>query len=268
MPVAITKDTTLYIDSNGVAVLSPGFIDGGSSAICGSISLMVDKPEFTCDNTGVNTVNLSVKDQNGNTSSANASVIIIDSSRPAISAVVLKQTTELVTPDTKIIDLTINYDVKDNCIIESTALSITCDQSGNGQKPETNVLDEHRIRITIHSSGASDQDTSTCLIEIAATDRSGNKTTHSIPYSVNDALKLTARAIPNPTADYFNIQTYSPKTDKISVTVTDQMGRSIEKIEHVVPGQSLQLGSNYLSGIYYVQLFQGPDIVILKLIKQ
>lgn len=268
MPVAITKDTTLYLDTNGMAVLSPGFINDGSSAICGSISLMVDKSAFNCDNTGVNTVNLAVKDQNGNTSTASASVTIIDSLLPAISSVVLSQATQIVSNDTKIIDLTVNYEAKDNCSIESKVLSITCEESPNGEKPETEVLDEHHIRITVHSSGANDPNISNCLIEISANDPSGNNRTVNIPYPVNTASKLTAKAIPNPTTSYFNIYTYSPKTDKISIRVTDQMGRSIEKIDHVVAGQTLRLGSNYNSGIYYVQLFQGSDIFILKLIKQ
>jgi hypothetical protein len=74
-------------------------------------------------------------------------------------------------------------------------------------------------------------------------------------------------ASPNPATQEFQLQIQSGnQVDKAVLIVRDASGRRIEEIR-VQPGQSLKIGSNYASGWYYVELLQGNERAVLKLIK-
>ena len=57
-------------------------IDAGNSDNCGVATTSVNKTNFTCSDLGENTVELTVTDVNGNSSSANATVTIVDNIAP------------------------------------------------------------------------------------------------------------------------------------------------------------------------------------------
>jgi hypothetical protein len=50
--------------------------------------------------------------------------------------------------------------------------------------------------------------------------------------------------------------------------VRDIFGKTIETKKDLQPGQALKLGAEYRPGLYFVELIQGKDRQILKLIKQ
>ncbi|KGL63146.1 immunoglobulin-like domain-containing protein [Polaribacter sp. Hel1_85] len=81
-PTIITQDITINLDANGNAIITPTQIDNGSNDASGSITLSLDKTNFDCSNLGINTVNLTVTDTNGNIISAPANVTIIDNIAP------------------------------------------------------------------------------------------------------------------------------------------------------------------------------------------
>ena len=55
--------------------------------------------------------------------------------------------------------------------------------------------------------------------------------------------------------------------EKLSITVVDVAGRKIDQKINVQPNSTLQLGSNYEKGIYFAEVIQGKEKVMLKLIK-
>lgn len=77
---------------------------------------------------------------------------------------------------------------------------------------------------------------------------------------------LALRALPNPSRSFFILDISSSNREKAELTVRDIAGRQVEK-RIVMPGNKLQLGSAYRAGVYLVELRQGNERVILKLIK-
>lgn len=78
-PIAIAKDINLQLDGSGSAILTTAAINNGSSDNCtlaGNLVLSLDKPSFSCDDIGAHTVVLTVTDESGNESTANATVTI------------------------------------------------------------------------------------------------------------------------------------------------------------------------------------------------
>jgi hypothetical protein len=81
------------------------------------------------------------------------------------------------------------------------------------------------------------------------------------------AKVLSATAMPNPSPNYFNILVKGKSAEPVTVTVRDLFGRKVEFISNVGNNALLQLGHNWNSGTYFVEVVQGSDKQVLKLIK-
>ena len=68
--------------------------------------------------------------------------------------------------------------------------------------------------------------------------------------------KLTTMVYPNPSAQSFILQ-WKGNDQPVSITITDAMGRVIEKRTGLHSNGSIQTGNNFRSGIYYAELTQG-----------
>ena len=84
-PIAICQDIVVQLDNLGNASIDAEEIDNGSSDACGIIGFTVDVATFDCSNVGVNTVVLTVQDNNGNTSMCSATVTIEDNINPIVN---------------------------------------------------------------------------------------------------------------------------------------------------------------------------------------
>jgi len=70
-PTAVCQNLTLGLDENFELIITPEDIDAGSTDNCGVISdLILDMENFSCNNSGTNTVTLTVIDEAGNSSCA------------------------------------------------------------------------------------------------------------------------------------------------------------------------------------------------------
>ncbi len=85
-PIAECKSTSINLDANGNASITPDQIDNGSSDACGIGERSLDITDFSCQNLGTNTVVLTVKDVNGNQSQCTATVEVFDVTAPAVFA--------------------------------------------------------------------------------------------------------------------------------------------------------------------------------------
>ncbi len=79
---------------------------------------------------------------------------------------------------------------------------------------------------------------------------------------------LTVQVKPNPTSTQFTINTSSNSDELLTVEVADVLGRVIERRQQVPANGTIELGSNYRQGIYFVSVIQGAQQKRIKLIKQ
>jgi hypothetical protein len=79
--------------------------------------------------------------------------------------------------------------------------------------------------------------------------------------------EFNVKALPNPTASYFNVQIEAASQEKASLRVVDVQGRLIEQRLNVQPGQTIRLGENYRAGVYLLEVQQGNSRKQLKLLK-
>ena len=132
-PVVNTKNITVQLNAAGIASIVPADVNNGSTDACGIASYSLDKTTFNCSNVGANTVNLTVIDINGNSSSANATVTVQDTVKPI--ALTRNITVQLNAAGTvSILPSDIDNGSTDNCAIVSYALSkstFDCTNIGN-----------------------------------------------------------------------------------------------------------------------------------------
>jgi hypothetical protein len=80
-------------------------------------------------------------------------------------------------------------------------------------------------------------------------------------------LAFSASVYPNPSKGAFSIQLTGNTSDKVSIRVTDMMGRVIEKRDNLQSNQVIKVGENYGTGLYFIEVSQGTEKTQLKLVK-
>ena len=77
---------------------------------------------------------------------------------------------------------------------------------------------------------------------------------------------LEILASPNPTSSSFTLSIKSKSNEAIQLVIYDAMGRAIET-RTIKGNQSLQMGSSYKAGIYYIEAVQGKEKESVKVVK-
>jgi hypothetical protein len=80
--------------------------------------------------------------------------------------------------------------------------------------------------------------------------------------------KLRVNAFPNPTGHYFTLLLQSKNTAPATIKIMDILGRIVETRAEITPNSSLMFGHNYHTGIYYVEVIQANERVVMKIIKR
>jgi hypothetical protein len=81
------------------------------------------------------------------------------------------------------------------------------------------------------------------------------------------ANRLALSALPNPSSNSFAINVQGgKKNEAIHLRITDISGRSIEQ-KIVQSNQTIKIGSNYHPGVYMIELIQGKEKTVIKLVK-
>ncbi|GAA4313104.1 hypothetical protein GCM10023183_32480 [Nibribacter koreensis] len=123
-PVAIAKNITVPLGVNGTVSITAADVNNGSSDACGIASIAVSKTSFDCTTTGPNTVTLTVTDVNGNVSTAEAVVTVVEEIAPV--AIAKNLTVELdANGEATVTAAQVNNASTDNCGIGALALSKT-----------------------------------------------------------------------------------------------------------------------------------------------
>ena len=142
-PTILTKNITVYLDNSGQATIQPADIDNGSNDAYGIAGMELSKTVFDCSATGENTIVLTVTDNNGNTATGNALVLVRDTTRPQVLTRNVSVT--LVNGIASVAAADINNGSSDVCGIKSMAIdkgSFTCQDIGTKEVTLT-VTDTH-----------------------------------------------------------------------------------------------------------------------------
>ena len=85
-PQAICRDTTLYIQPNGWAVIDTNRINNSSFDNCNPVNIQITKDSFNCADVGINSVYLIITDRNGNKDSCTSTITVIDTNTAFVNA--------------------------------------------------------------------------------------------------------------------------------------------------------------------------------------
>src|SRR5688572_12226266 len=85
--------------------------------------------------------------------------------------------------------------------------------------------------------------------------------------SVREETDVAIRVLSNPSPNHFEIQIRGKADNNIKITVYDNMGRVIERKSSLSSNQIVRFGNSYNSGIYLVEIVQGTQKQIVKLVK-
>ena len=80
------------------------------------------------------------------------------------------------------------------------------------------------------------------------------------------AVGLAAQVFPNPSDQHFTLQITSDKQERIWIRVMDLQGRVVYKAQGL-PG-NYSMGQNLVGGTYIVEVIQGSQKRLLKVMKR
>ncbi|MDY0102090.1 MAG: Calx-beta domain-containing protein, partial [Lentimicrobium sp.] len=173
-PTAICRNITVQLDATGNVSIDASQVDNGSSDACGIQNLAVNPSAFTCANIGPNTVTLTVTDNNGNTSTCDATVTVQDIIAPSFGATCPGNQTH--TADAGVCTYTHSDDLwnptaTDNCAVASKTYTVST--------PSTLTAPNTTLNGQVFAKG-------TTTVTWTATDASGNSQTCVFTVTVTD----------------------------------------------------------------------------------
>jgi hypothetical protein len=124
-PVLLGRNVDVYLNASGTITVPASFIDNGSNDACGKVALTLSDSIFTCSDVGVNTVNFTVTDVNGNFSIQSFKVQVFDTIKPLARAKNLTLTLVLPSNLKTITVADVDTGSTDACGIDSMWLSKT-----------------------------------------------------------------------------------------------------------------------------------------------
>lgn len=158
-PVALVKNISIQLDETGTVSITPEMLDNSSSDACGIHSLSLNRDTFGCEETGENSVILTVEDNNGNKSTVEAIVTVEDNIAPValaqdITVQLDEQGSASITPemldngssDACGVSLSLNIDTFDCSMVGENLVVLSVeDSSGNVSTAEARVTVEDKV---------------------------------------------------------------------------------------------------------------------------
>lgn len=73
--------------------------------------------------------------------------------------------------------------------------------------------------------------------------------------------------MPNPSNTFFNLSVRSSNNYPVRIQITNIFGQVVERHEKIASNAILQLGHKLASGSYFVEVLQGDERRVIKIIK-
>jgi hypothetical protein len=196
-PVANCTNTTVYLNSNGLATLVPSAINNGSSDNLGITNFSLSETIFDCSNIGQNQVTLTVDDAAGNTDFCVATVTVLDQMIPSLQIQNFSVNLDLTGNASVSVD-DIDLGTTDNCDMDTMFISqsqFNCSDVGQNTITFT--------AIDVHGNQASQNVIVTIIDSVFPTAIAQNKT---IYLNTSGTASITAAQIDNGSFDDCGIQ--------------------------------------------------------------
>ncbi|HWJ90796.1 MAG TPA: T9SS type A sorting domain-containing protein [Flavisolibacter sp.] len=227
---------------------------------------------------GTTTVTSTARAANGTTSTCSFTVTVNDTEAPKITNVSANPNT-LWPPNHKMRDVMVNYNVSENCAGPvNCQLTVSSNEPVNGigdgnTAPDWIVLDAHRVQLRSERAGPLNGRVYT--ITIGCTDPRNNAsvamTTVTVPHDQGNKKysDLKINVSPNPSRASFGVNINSDDAaTKISVTITDLQGRTLETRNNINAKQTITIGSTLRPGTYIIKAQQGESVSEIQVLKQ
>ena len=130
-PVLICKDTTIHLNEDGLAAIDISFVLSTVYDNCAVDTVYIKKHQFTCVDTGANSIFLYAYDSSGNKDSCEAIVMVRDNIKPKITC----PYNIIVQANKNTCDTTLNIkapDVEDNCSNTTVSYTLSGATTGSG----------------------------------------------------------------------------------------------------------------------------------------
>jgi hypothetical protein len=214
--VVINNNLNLYLNGSGVATLTTGQVNNGSTDNCGITGLTLSATTFNSSNLGLNVLTFTATDASSNTRSVSVNVNVLDTTRPvaiAQNATIYLNTSGLATLTT----LQVNNGSSDNVGINTLSLSkstFNCNDRG----ANTVILS-----VTDLSNNVS---TASAIVTVLDTIRPVITAQNLIVYLDGfGAASITANQVNNGTTDNCGVTSLS--LSKTNFTCTDRGNNSV-----------------------------------------
>ncbi|QQS28823.1 MAG: HYR domain-containing protein [Sphingobacteriales bacterium] len=178
-PTAFCQNTTVQLNSSGVATVLPSQVNNNSTDNCGVSGLSVSPDTFGCVNIGANTVTLMATDIHGNTGTCSAVVTVQDNIAPI--AVCQNIEVSLSGGVASITGSQLDGGSSDNCSITSMTVfpfTFSCSQVGN-----------NNVTLTVTDSSGL---TSTCSATVTVGPIPSAVASSNSPVCINGNIELLA----------------------------------------------------------------------------
>ena len=224
-PVALAKNLTVQLGTDGTVTVAAAQVDNGSSDACGIASISVSPSTFTCATYGANTVTLTVTDTHGNVSTATAVVTVTDATAPVALA---KNITVPLSASgaASITAAQVNNSSTDNCGIASISVAPSTFSCAN--------VGPNTVTLTVTDTHGNVSTTTATVTVTDVTAPTAVAQSLTVNLSASGTASITAAQVNNGSTDNCGIASISvaPMTfscanagaNTVTLTVTDTRG--------------------------------------------
>ncbi len=202
-PNAVCQSTTVYLDENGQATISPEQVDGGSSDNVGIVNYVTSPNTVDCDDLGTVNVTLIVTDAAGNSDQCTTAVTVIDNIAPIVAA---NNSTEISLDENGVASVApqdIDAGSSDNCGIADMSLSQT-------------DFTEAGIYSVVFTVTDNSGNASTATVQITVIDSNSGDTNPPIAIAQDTEAELDENGIFIPTEETSDNGSYDPEGGSVS----------------------------------------------------
>ncbi len=193
-------------------------------------------------------------------------------------------TTQSITPtgytDGQAVTYTVTATAPNGCTatksVTITYFNINCSNNNNNVKvkvchiPQGNPTNCNTICVSINAYQTLLNNGSylgNCLPNCAMPPQTRGGVTDISQYLVGKQT-LDVKVFNNPTQSYFGLFVYGDFYQRVSLRVIDMYGRVIDQKNNLNTEQEIRIGEGYIAGVYVVEVIQGVNKKVVKLVKQ